>query len=79
MDNDKQLQDEVTRTSDITTNFSEQMSEEFETFQDTKTAELKQGLTAYADSHISFYAKVIFIYIYIYVLDVLGRERSSNY
>ena len=34
------------------------MSEEFETFQDTKTIELKQGLTAYADSHISFYDKV---------------------
>ncbi|KAI9249136.1 hypothetical protein BDA99DRAFT_524084 [Phascolomyces articulosus] len=55
----QELQEEVTRTSDITTGFSEQMSEEFETFQETKTAELKQGLTAYADSHISFYTKSI--------------------
>ncbi|KAI9497102.1 hypothetical protein BDB00DRAFT_868938 [Zychaea mexicana] len=53
----QELQDEVTRTSDITTGFSEQMTEEFETFQTTKTTELKQGLTAYADSHISFYTK----------------------
>ncbi|KAI7851384.1 hypothetical protein BDC45DRAFT_516411 [Circinella umbellata] len=55
----KELEGEVTRTGDLTTSFSEQMSEEFETFQDTKTIELKQGLTAYADSHISFYDKSI--------------------
>ncbi|KAI8143997.1 hypothetical protein BJV82DRAFT_610181 [Fennellomyces sp. T-0311] len=53
----EELESEVTRTSDITNGFSEQMTEEFDTFQTTKTAELKQGLMAYADSHISFYTE----------------------
>lgn len=53
-----QLESEVARTSDITNNFSEQMTTEFVTFEKMKNAELKEGLAAYADSHIDFYRKV---------------------
>lgn len=34
------------------------MTEEFEIFQKSKATELKQGMMAYADSHIDFYTKV---------------------
>ena len=53
-----QLEAEVAKTSDITNEFSEQMTEEFEIFQKSKATELKQGMLAYADSHIDFYTKV---------------------
>ncbi|ORY91850.1 hypothetical protein BCR43DRAFT_462823 [Syncephalastrum racemosum] len=55
----QQLENEVARTSDITNNFSDQMTTEFETFEKAKNAELKDGLAAYADSHIDFYKKGI--------------------
>lgn len=48
----------MAKTSDITNEFSEQMTEEFEIFQKSKATELKQGMMAYADSHIDFYTKV---------------------
>lgn len=53
-----QLETEVARTSDITNGFSTQMTEEYEFFQRSKTAELKQSLSAYADSRIEFYSNV---------------------
>ncbi|KAJ8655823.1 hypothetical protein O0I10_008487 [Lichtheimia ornata] len=53
----KELEAEVAKTSDITNEFSEQMTEEFEIFQKSKATELKQGMLAYADSHIDFYTK----------------------
>lgn len=54
----KELEGEVARTNDISNAFSNQVLKEFEVFQRTKTKELKDGLTAYADSHIKFYQKV---------------------
>ncbi|KAL1936508.1 hypothetical protein VTP01DRAFT_642 [Rhizomucor pusillus] len=55
----QELETEVARTSDITNGFSTQMTEEYEFFQRSKTAELKQSLSAYADSRIEFYSNGI--------------------
>ncbi|KAI8391637.1 uncharacterized protein BYT42DRAFT_202357 [Radiomyces spectabilis] len=57
-----ELQDEVARTNDINNGFSNQMLKEFEIFQRAKTRELRQGLAAYADSHIEFFEKGISIW-----------------
>lgn len=54
----KELQDEVTRTNDISHDFSEQVVDEYDLFQQNKTNEIKRGLTAYADAHVEFYQKV---------------------
>lgn len=52
------MQEEVAKANDDSNAFSKQVLKEFETFQETKTLELKQGLLAYADCHIEFYEKV---------------------
>ncbi|KAI9020684.1 hypothetical protein CLU79DRAFT_836052 [Phycomyces nitens] len=51
----KELEGEVARTNDISNNFSSQVLKESEIFEKAKNKELKQGLTAYADSHIDFF------------------------
>ncbi|KAI8091644.1 hypothetical protein BDF21DRAFT_145907 [Thamnidium elegans] len=52
-----ELQEEVTRTNDESNGFSIQVMKEFDVFQKTKILELKQGLLAYADCHITFFQK----------------------
>ncbi|ORZ25085.1 hypothetical protein BCR42DRAFT_399352 [Absidia repens] len=58
----KELQDEVARTNDISHDFSEQVVDEYNLFQQNKTNEIKRGFTAYADSHVEFYQKGISIW-----------------
>ncbi|KAI8341717.1 hypothetical protein BC941DRAFT_414301 [Chlamydoabsidia padenii] len=58
----KELQDEVALTNDISRDFSEQVLDEFELFQQCKTNEIKRGLTAYVGSHVDFYQKGISIW-----------------
>lgn len=53
-----QLEAEVSRSNDVSNAFSNQVIKEYQVFQRAKTDELKQGLKAYADSHITFYEKV---------------------
>ncbi|KAI8140820.1 hypothetical protein BJV82DRAFT_519426 [Fennellomyces sp. T-0311] len=51
----KELESEVARANDESNAFSEQVIKEYEIFDQAKTEELKQGLVAYADSHIKFF------------------------
>ena len=52
------LESEVATANDVSNGFSEQVVKEFEVFNQAKTEELKQGLVAYADSHIKFFETV---------------------
>lgn len=58
----KELQEEVVQTNDISHEFSEQVVDEFELFQQCKTNEIKRGLSAYVDAHVNFYQKVSHAY-----------------
>ncbi|KAI7856769.1 hypothetical protein BDC45DRAFT_502266 [Circinella umbellata] len=51
----KELESEVANANDESNAFNKQVIKEFELFQQAKTEEMKQGLVAYADSHIKFY------------------------
>ena len=53
-----QLESEVANANDESNAFNKQVIKEFELFQQAKTEEMKQGLVAYADSHIKFYETV---------------------
>ncbi|KAL0079958.1 hypothetical protein J3Q64DRAFT_1751999 [Phycomyces blakesleeanus] len=53
----KELEGEVARANDISNSFSSQVLKESDIFEKAKNKELKQGLTAYADSHIDFFKK----------------------
>lgn len=54
----KELEECVAKANDDNNSYSSQMIKEYEIFQRAREAELKQGLTAYADCHIDFYKKV---------------------
>ncbi|KAI9313115.1 Phox homologous domain-containing protein [Dichotomocladium elegans] len=74
------LEAEVARTSDITNGFSEQMTEEFAIFQQQKANELKQGMLAYADSHVDFYQKGATLWESILpVLEGIQLEESPSH
>ncbi|KAI9266472.1 hypothetical protein BDA99DRAFT_505758 [Phascolomyces articulosus] len=51
----KELESEVAHANDVSNAFNDQVIKEYEVFQQAKTEEIKQGLVAYADSHIKFY------------------------
>ncbi|KAI9320582.1 hypothetical protein BX666DRAFT_1852072 [Dichotomocladium elegans] len=53
------LRKQVVRAGDYTNDFSERMCIEYDIFQTAKKTELRQGMLAYADSHIAFYAQSI--------------------
>lgn len=74
-----QLQDEVAKANDESNLFSTQVLKEFETFQETKTLELKQGLLAYANCHIEFYEKGVAIWEKIIpVLENIDGMKGDN-
>ncbi|KAI9279420.1 hypothetical protein BC943DRAFT_331794 [Umbelopsis sp. AD052] len=50
-----ELQDEVAKSNDVSNMFSNQVMKEFQVFEKAKTAELKNGLLDYAESHIDFF------------------------
>ncbi|EIE81058.1 hypothetical protein RO3G_05763 [Rhizopus delemar RA 99-880] len=52
----------VAKANDENNNYSTQMMKEFDLFKQAKEIELKQSLSAYADSHIEFYKKSISIW-----------------
>ncbi|KAI9318375.1 lipid binding protein [Dichotomocladium elegans] len=51
----KELESEVARANDVSNAFSNQIIKEYDVFERAKTEEIKQGLMAYADSHIKFF------------------------
>ncbi|KAI9489566.1 hypothetical protein BDB00DRAFT_770373 [Zychaea mexicana] len=59
---ERKLETEVARANDVSNAFNDQVIKEYEVFQQTKTEELKQGLAAYADSHIKFFATGVSIW-----------------
>ncbi|KAJ8661579.1 hypothetical protein O0I10_002847 [Lichtheimia ornata] len=58
----KELETEVSHSNDVSNAFSNQVLKEYEVFQRAKTDELKEGLKAYADSHVTFYEKGVSIW-----------------
>jgi sorting nexin-4 len=75
----KELQEEVAQTNDISHDFSEQVVDEFELFQQCKTNEIKRGLTSYVDVHVDFYQKVSHAYRVLEKLTLFGGHRGFQF
>ncbi|SAL98290.1 hypothetical protein [Absidia glauca] len=79
----KELQEEVAQTNDISHDFSEQVVDEFELFQQCKTNEIKRGLTAYVDTNVDFYQKGITIWEKVLpmleAIDVSDKPTSKDH
>ncbi|CEP13087.1 hypothetical protein [Parasitella parasitica] len=74
----KELQDLVAKANDINNSYSNQMIKEFEIFQRAREAELKQGLSAYADCHIDFYKKVRHADLFIIIIYAAKSHQSTQ-